>query len=633
MAGQAGVGWRAGAVATCIAVLAVAVGPTSVDASHIEPFDYASFPDVDLSDAAWDPVSGLVLISTQASDTRYPSSLVGFYPGDGSIAYSIAIGGSPGRIALADDGSRAYVTDIDAGHLTEVDLVGRSVSGQHSFGSGPHGERHPMDAVVVPGSPGMVLVALGYVGLRHAGVALLVDGVVADDVSPDGIGGLSLAITGVGTAVVMNLRDRDLFHLTFGGAGVVVDALPFAEGVGSGYAIQGIQYDAGEIITSTGVVIDVESGTQLGVYGDERSVAEGPVYDDQRLYIRDRFSGGITVYDRSNREQVGAVLQLDEGRSSNGGLLLTNAGPLAWDFNGFIPAAGLPVFEVFGDVDIDLGDSGYYYTGPPIDICVDVWDANSEEYLFTVESLGGGDYQVLMDGGPEIKILLWDCFGFGLFPQWYGGTVLADWDGAQTIDTHHGGTWSIDVALDPFFVDVPFDAYYFGSTLFLRNAGITTGCRALFYCPADFVTREQMAAFVARFWRVFDGECSGDPSPFDDVPAWSFAYYDVGCIADLGVTNGTGPDRYSPADSVTREQMAAFIARLWRAFGHDCPDGEHPFTDVPESSFASEDVACIFLLGITTGTTATTYSPGDLVTRAQMAAFLERLYDAILDAA
>ncbi|MEQ8842221.1 MAG: S8 family serine peptidase [Acidimicrobiales bacterium] len=60
-------------------------------------------------------------------------------------------------------------------------------------------------------------------------------------------------------------------------------------------------------------------------------------------------------------------------------------------------------------------------------------------------------------------------------------------------------------------------------------------------------------------------DCSSPlPHPFRDVPAGSFAGGDIGCIAGLGVTTGTSPTTYAPADNVTREQMAAFIARLYR---------------------------------------------------------------------
>ncbi|MFT7607234.1 MAG: hypothetical protein ACI9MX_000289, partial [Candidatus Aldehydirespiratoraceae bacterium] len=39
---------------------------------------------------------------------------------------------------------------------------------------------------------------------------------------------------------------------------------------------------------------------------------------------------------------------------------------------------------------------------------------------------------------------------------------------------------------------------------------------------------------------------------------------DISCIFGLGITTGTGPSTYNPNGNVTREQMAAFIARLWR---------------------------------------------------------------------
>src|SRR5262249_56847744 len=54
-----------------------------------------------------------------------------------------------------------------------------------------------------------------------------------------------------------------------------------------------------------------------------------------------------------------------------------------------------------------------------------------------------------------------------------------------------------------------------------------------------------------------------------------------------------------------------------------------PFTDVAADAFCPF-VLEIFYLGITTGTTATTYDPGANVTRLQMAAFLSRTVDGVL---
>src|SRR5215218_11420088 len=51
-----------------------------------------------------------------------------------------------------------------------------------------------------------------------------------------------------------------------------------------------------------------------------------------------------------------------------------------------------------------------------------------------------------------------------------------------------------------------------------------------------------------------------------------------------------------------------------------------PFTDVMGSGFFCQ-IAAAYYSGLTNGTTATTYSPTDTVTREQMAAFISRTMD------
>jgi hypothetical protein len=126
--------------------------------------------------------------------------------------------------------------------------------------------------------------------------------------------------------------------------------------------------------------------------------------------------------------------------------------------------------------------------------------------------------------------------------------------------------------------------------------------------------------------------CTGSADPFTDVSATSFAREDITCIFNLGVTTGTSSTTYSPKDNVTREQMAAFLSRLYTVLnGSAAPVVATPFTDVSATSFAKDAIGRIFGLGITTGTSSTTYSPADNVTREQMAAFLSRLYAELED--
>lgn len=117
----------------------------------------------------------------------------------------------------------------------------------------------------------------------------------------------------------------------------------------------------------------------------------------------------------------------------------------------------------------------------------------------------------------------------------------------------------------PAFGDVAFSSFAIDDVAVIAELEITTGTSELTYSPGGPVTRAQMAAFLARLWEALGNECGGTPGEFVDVPSSSFAYEPVACIRELGITNGTSPTTYGPAQFVTREQMAAFIARFWRA--------------------------------------------------------------------
>lgn len=98
----------------------------------------------------------------------------------------------------------------------------------------------------------------------------------------------------------------------------------------------------------------------------------------------------------------------------------------------------------------------------------------------------------------------------------------------------------------------------------LRQLGITAGVTPTTYDPAGAVSRWQMALFLTRLYDLL-----GVAGPtvvdfgFTDLagldPSWVAA---VNKIATLGITAGTASQTYSPYTTVTREQMASFLARL-----------------------------------------------------------------------
>ncbi len=108
---------------------------------------------------------------------------------------------------------------------------------------------------------------------------------------------------------------------------------------------------------------------------------------------------------------------------------------------------------------------------------------------------------------------------------------------------------------------------------------------------------------------------------FDDTI--THAFYESGVIwmVDQGITTGTSATTFSPEDPVTRGQLATF---LWRYAGEPAVVASTGFTDTSAGAFYSSGIAWMVAQGITTGTTPTTFSPEDPVTRSQLAAFLWR---------
>ena len=104
---------------------------------------------------------------------------------------------------------------------------------------------------------------------------------------------------------------------------------------------------------------------------------------------------------------------------------------------------------------------------------------------------------------------------------------------------------------------------------------------------------------------------------------------DVDCIKYYGITTGVTATTYEPTASVPRWQMALFLTRAATEMGVTLGDGsDQGFTDISgESAAIQTAINQLAQLGVTLGTTATTYDPASNVSREQMALFVRRLLE------
>ena len=132
-----------------------------------------------------------------------------------------------------------------------------------------------------------------------------------------------------------------------------------------------------------------------------------------------------------------------------------------------------------------------------------------------------------------------------------------------------------------------------------------------FKMPSGKVTIEATFAEIEAF-----------ENPFTDVAEGAYYYDAVLWAAENGITGGTSATTFSPAVTCTRAQTMTF---LWRAAGSPEPETTVcPFTDVTPDKYYYDAVLWAVENGITSGTSATTFSPNATVTRAQNVTFLWR---------
>jgi hypothetical protein len=127
----------------------------------------------------------------------------------------------------------------------------------------------------------------------------------------------------------------------------------------------------------------------------------------------------------------------------------------------------------------------------------------------------------------------------------------------------HGSTYTPPAGTGMVFVDVPLSYWAVNWIEKLYTDGITGGCLTspLSYCPANPVTRAQMAIFLLR---AKHGASYGPPAAagiFADVPTSHWAASWIEQLYAEGITGGCSlsPLSYCPEDSVTRAQMAKFL--------------------------------------------------------------------------
>ncbi len=167
------------------------------------------------------------------------------------------------------------------------------------------------------------------------------------------------------------------------------------------------------------------------------------------------------------------------------------------------------------------------------------------------------------------------------------------------------------------FTDISKSDYFYDAVLWAADKGVTSGVTDTLFAPNASCTRAQMVTFL---WRANGSPVVDYAMNFTDVPADAYYADAVRWAVSKGITSGTSATTFAPDMTVTRAQTVTF---LYRAAGTPAVSGGS-FADVDANAYYADAVAWAVSEGITSGTSATTFSPDAACTRGQIVTFLYR---------
>ncbi|MBR5632811.1 MAG: S-layer homology domain-containing protein, partial [Clostridia bacterium] len=178
------------------------------------------------------------------------------------------------------------------------------------------------------------------------------------------------------------------------------------------------------------------------------------------------------------------------------------------------------------------------------------------------------------------------------------------------------------------FTDVP-DTWYTDAVKCVYNEGIMKGKSETAFDPTAKITRAEV---VTAFSRVAITKTSGmgENLPFDDTVSGQWYSDSVGWAAENGIVTGRGNGIFSPADNITRAELASILTKFVNYMGIDLPDAPKldKFADADTfDSWMISPIEAVRKNGLMQGTDGK-FNPKGNATRAEIAQVIMNLLPA-----
>lgn len=180
------------------------------------------------------------------------------------------------------------------------------------------------------------------------------------------------------------------------------------------------------------------------------------------------------------------------------------------------------------------------------------------------------------------------------------------------------------------FTDVPTNAWYYDSVVYVYENELMNGVSATEFEPEEAVTRAMLVTVLHRLAGKPETEAE---LPFTDVPADAYYADAVRWALEQEITNGVSATKFEPEENLTREQLATFVYRYAKKAELDV-SAKGDLTAFPDadkiSDYALEAMQWAVGFGLINGdksAAGTFLLPQGDATRAQIAAILMRFVE------
>jgi SpoIID/LytB domain protein len=181
------------------------------------------------------------------------------------------------------------------------------------------------------------------------------------------------------------------------------------------------------------------------------------------------------------------------------------------------------------------------------------------------------------------------------------------------------------------FSDVPADSPHLRAIDCVAWRDIAQGTGGSLFSPGMTVTRAQMASFVARMIVADGGSLpSSPPDAFDDDDG-SVHEQAINQLAAAGIVQGVGPRTYGPQRPIDRAQVASILARAVVFRGVTLDSTPTDWFTDDTGSVHEQAINQLATEGVVTGTSAGSYTPSASTRRDQMASMVARALDLAME--